>query len=349
MGFWAKVFGKKYPTYLSDCDQILVKWDTDGKVYGPYDFERLFQLGWSSWPLYCKFINDSKWRKINYFFNIRDQLKASKDQKEYLTKYNINFSEKLLHLEAKQIIDEDENLRRQKEVEKADQERKRKGALPATPQSKKKMNDLGITFSPDITRDRAKFLIERHEFLIQLDKLKISYDAEISKKEAKARLERFHYQFDSISRLKSLAANRVISSESENIDLSLLNDEELYDWGYYLEELEKLINNLEELNVRHPVFSFKNKENLTDLVDLIESALDESEELLSEIEDRELYINNNDYKVAGRLNKKALSNFRIKVIEAMLSNRWDFDRDMLELVSKYLPSVTLKNMDLIDP
>ena len=74
----------------------------------------------------------------------------------------------------------------------------------------------------------------------------------------------------------------------------------------------------------------------------IETAIDEIENAIDELREREFFVGYDEYKLIGRLSKKQFNALSNEILRQVAAGQWDFDRDILTCIEKYLPDVRMK-------
>lgn len=285
MGLLKKLFGgKPESTRPDDYGAIYVRWDKDGKEYGPLGLEDLITRQWSGPPRHVRFENESGWSKYDRFEKLLDRLEASDDQASKLGLED--GAPRPPFREAIKKIDE-----------LAEAERARKAALPATPHMRGKMDNLGISYPEDITREQAKQLVKERE-------------AELAAEADLAQLR------------------------ERGIDVA--------DGVEGAEELLYTLDEMKEIGVSVEVPRVASTDELKKLNSRYSDALMEADNAECEIEERELLIGCDEYKLVGALPKKGLAAIKHEVFRRAIAGEWNQDAMILDLVREHMPKVKIR-------
>ena len=84
MGLFSSLFSQKGSTKPEDYEPLFVRWDRDGKEYGPMQFADSLLRDWSGPPKWGRFEGESRWRDYSHFLKILDRLDASQEQIAFL-------------------------------------------------------------------------------------------------------------------------------------------------------------------------------------------------------------------------------------------------------------------------
>lgn len=341
-------FLKKTVSYKpEDYPKIYLRWKVDGKEYGPMDLSEIpsREQRWSGAPIHVRFENDNKWQKFKFIKKISLKLLASQEQISLLQKYNVSFNQdELKYVEADKLI---ETI----VVPIRNEERKAKKKLPATKQTLKKLDSLGITYHENINRQDASELIRKHEKVEETKQLLSS----LSKKGFDVSTK-----FDLIKITKNKSVEEKFMNHLYLLDdyLCFLNNQniifhfqDLMDFT----DLDSVVNNmglLEEYIERLNDFEINYKPpsdmdfSLLKLqVEKLESAIDEIDEIEGQLEEKELSINTGDFKVIGSLSKINKKDFFNDVFKMIIDENWNFDNDIIDYLEKHFPKIKFKEID----
>lgn len=313
MKFLQSIFKNEISDRPEDYSNIFFRWDREGKEYGPLWFDDMLTRKWSGPPLEGRFENESKWKEYSYFQKILDVLKISKKQISEMTKMGItSIDPNMSFKDAVNVIQlKNEELRKQRKKERAE-----KDQLPATKQTMKKLIDLGIEFEKNITRIEAKKLLAYHK-----DK---EYLSEIFNF-----LEKNNFHF-----VKQLSFDSIAKGTNDNLPT--------FD---QLEDLYTTLQSLADVKIEYNFPNTLNKVELEKLINRINDAEFEAEDIEEQLKDREIFLGDTEFKVVGKLPKNQLKNIRTHIINKYLCGEWNIDRDLKKVIEIFLPDVILKEIE----
>jgi hypothetical protein len=329
-----------------DYSDIYLRWKIGGKEYGPMAVSEIpsREPNWSGLPINFRFDNDHKWQKYNTIKKIALKLLASQSQIKILLKYRIPFNnETLTYIEADALIKN--KVTPIKEKEKEDKEK-----LPATKQTLNKLDSLNITYAQNINRKEAKALINKHKQIESTEQLLSSLSeknvdvasifniAEISKNEKNetifiSNLEELDEQLQFLEKMK-IKFNMPSKMDVET--LSSLTDN--------LSLLDEYIDTLSDYNIKFDIPSPMDNLLLRKHVNSLENSLEEIDEIDSQLDEKEIYIKEGDYKISGSLPKAKMTLFLNEVFNKTIEGNWNFDRDIINHLKKHFPNIKIKDL-----
>ena len=312
--FLSRIFTRHKSTNPADYGTIFLRWDPNGKEYGPYTFTDLLVRGWSGSPALGRFDEESRWRDYSHFLDILDHLDASTEQIKNLSDNNVNLGSATLNFKGAVILLEKQK-QKQEETEHARRalERVAKDQLPATPHIRKKMSSLSISYPDDITRAGAKELIARHQEEQALRKVVANLMSEGIQ-----------------------VPQCLIESRDMGCDLSLCE---------ILEEFVDLIAQLRELGIVERPTMNESLQGLAKTTSAYLEAIDEAESAECDVEDKEIIVGSHHYRLVGVLPKKGIAAIKRSIVERHLAGEWSFDRDIVKLIEQHMPNVRLRGSD----
>lgn len=192
-----------------------------------------------------------------------------------------------------------------------------KSQFPATKQTIKKLRDLRITFSENITRSQAKELISKHK-----DKEYLSEIFSFLKK-------------NDVEFIKKLSIDIVFEgSDANSPTLDQLAELYTLAQGFFDSGIE--INFPSSLNKNEmEIFN----QRLSDA----ESEVDDIETQLTTF--HKLAIGDHDFKVVGELPEEHLLKIYSHIIKKIISGEWNSDKDLKMLLKQHLPELSLKKIN----
>jgi hypothetical protein len=310
MGVWSALFSGKQSNKLEDYEMVFVKWDPDGKEYGPYTLDYLITNSWSGPPVIGRFEGQNRWRNYSYFLEMFDHIAASEEQVKCLDSYGVSVNKSfLLFRDADAMIKIEEN----KICDARAAARKEKEGHPATKAALKKLDSLGIIYREGVTRAEAKALVDEYETTQELQALV-------------GRLGKYGI------RISEGAASISEDRDPEN-DMARIEQ---------IENFVDLLDQLKELGATCPLPETLDINDLPDLSDRIGTAIFEAEDAESQLQGREFLAGDEWYKLIGRLPQKQLNALKDEIFRTALSESWDFEQNILKCIATHLPDVTLK-------
>ncbi len=312
MGLFSSLFSQKGSTKPEDYERIFVKWDRDGKEYGPMQFDDLLLRDWSGPPKWGRFEGESRWRGYGHFLKILNRLDAAQEQVVFLEAQGIEIDAGLSFKEALNLVE----LRQGELKEIRAAEKLEKEKLPATTHIRKKMAGCGIDYPDNVTRAQAKELLARYEDEQEL--------LGLTKKLAKKGIS-----------IQNLVINAE-AKESNKDNMSIVD---------HLGSLIDLLDQLDKLDVEYTTPSEINLTTVPAFNERVEAAIFEAENAEEEIKERELLVDCDTFRVVGKLPRQQMNCLQKEIIEKVLSNKWEFDRDIIGCIEAHLANVKLKPLD----
>jgi len=310
MGFFNSLFKNEVSNIPEEYGKIYFRWEIDGTEYGPLFFDDMITRNWSGPPIEGRFENENKWRNYSYFSNILDNLKASNKQIQRIEKLEISIDKSNLKFKEalELILNKEEENRQQRAAKKQEKENQ-----PATKNILKKLKEFGIEHANNITNKEAKDLIVSHQEKSTIKQIIANFlkrGKDISNK------------FDIETSLKDTFDKRSFVDLFEDLD------------DHY-EELAKF-----DINISLP--EKLNAVTISKINNKIENAFFDSEDAEEQIKDREFSTLDADFRISGSLSKNSFKKLKKDIIINHLKGNWDFERDILDLLKKHFPDITLK-------
>ena len=345
MNLISKLFGNKNSLDSKDYPKIIAKWDAEGEEYGPYQIEELYERkqGWSRIPDIGRFENEKKWRKFTYFLKIADKLPVTEELAEKLTKHNVKADyKKLTYNEATDLLEA-----KRKEI------KSQKDKSPATDQTKKQLKSLGVEFDENINRIDAKKLLDPIKGQLPATKQTIKklegYGIKIPDNLTRDKASQLIYEHEQAKKLeividKFIERGLNILNEYRFEDLLNLEIEET-NAAELLIDFDEKLSNLNQIGLDFKLPERLDISVLYKLNNKMEEALYEIEDAESQLEDKEIYTDNGEFKVVGTINKTSLKNIKEAILHKSIVNNWNFERDIEEIIIKHCPKVKLREID----
>jgi len=313
MNFFKSSFKTETSNNPEDYPKIFFRWDREGKEYGPLWFNDMISRKWSGPPIEGRFENESIWREYSYFEEILNNLKISQEQISKMTKIGItNIDPNMSFINSIKTIE----IKKEEFRKKREEEREEKAQLPATNQTIKKLNSLGIKYRENITRHEANELIVYHK-----DKEYLSEIFNFLKK-------------NNLDFIEQLSLDSVLKGSVENLPTFDQFDE-------LFSTMQSLLNFDIDYNYPNTI----NKDEMEKLINRLNNAEFESEDIEEQLKDREIMIGSNEFKVVGKLPRNQLIKIRTHIINKFLADEWNSDRDLIKVIEIYLPEVNLKEIE----
>jgi hypothetical protein len=169
-GFSLPFFGPSIPLKPIDkYAEIHTHYKEHDSHYGPYDFEKAASYDWEGKNPVIRFEGESKWHSIGVIKGVWDKCYASKKQTEKLKKAGVDFDDSAITFKQATWAIDKLNVAK-KEV--AAKKRAINAVKPATKNTLKKMDELGVKYKEGVTRAEADRLIEKHWEKIAKDEFK---------------------------------------------------------------------------------------------------------------------------------------------------------------------------------
>jgi len=280
-------------------------------------FEHLFRE-WSRDPLQGRFIDQQRWQSFRRFREILEELHASKDQIHELEKLGtlIESSETLSFSDAYHKIQALKAQRRSKNRVNAVERDRGK----PTSYIRRQFKEYEFELPTDITHGQAKKILNDHRDRIRVD-------------EQIANVE------------KSLQALGVEISERMDKDVLVRESES----GLCpVDNLEIIADCCKKIPALASAIYWPKRFDgafIEKLMNALESAVMEAEDAVDLIKDRELVLQQGDFRLVGKLPKKQLDILASDVATRALRGAYSEDRDMYDLVQHHLPDVELRDID----
>ena len=296
--------------------EFYLRWERDGEPYGPMFFDHLFR-SWRNEPVQGRFVNEQRWRPFAEFRTILAHLHASSAQVQRLEKLGAPISGPgaLSYTEAFQRIGELEEIRsaarsqRQAELD----------AEPVKPNIRKQLAQFNIDCPSTLTNGEAKALVRAHKERLALDE---------QWQDITPRLTRLGVSID-YSQTEAWQASTDKAASP-------------------LDDLEHILSELDGFPALAKQFPWPEPlqpANAAPLLDKIMDAVRAAEDAEYTIRERELVVDQGQYRLMGKMPKAQMNQLRLAVALQEIAGIYAEERDLLPLIQRYLPEVRFRDLD----